>query len=504
MYESLTKFLPELKDRKAAKHGSSRTDIQAGSSIAGLAQAIYQFGNSHLEYELDNYVELLNRNLILDLPDKADDISKLDGQVIVALLFKVVGSDHFNEKSTLSNFEADLVQKYLERLQQIDQEAVAPFEGEIRKLRLISMQGGYEPLPKVGLDSNYEQVLTISEDGTAHVVHYSQRTIFNSQGIISQEKLRLNSDVVLHIFNAIEQTFEGKMVTPNVTDVGVWGLSLVNSEGKTFRISGSLIDTVFPDLSDYIRENMAREDLYLFDGNPDRVERIEVFYDRYQTIHLSGPIPPDLVKPVWDYHEELKLDRKTETVEHSRKIFDECDVKSTYHISGAVEDFLDEISPTAFSHIEGNPEDVCTNPDRQDGYRIVITTKRERREVFGTFDKKGLPDDWEKFATSLADFLSFYSKADLLDSKLYGKVKRRKQDLIFCNVIFKDGYREYCYLADEDKYYVGDKVIVPTGSDNHETLAQIKSVEYYAKEDAPYPLDKIKHILRLADLDTDK
>ena len=54
----------------------------------------------------------------------------------------------------------------------------------------------------------------------------------------------------------------------------------------------------------------------------------------------------------------------------------------------------------------------------------------------------------------------------------------------------------YTYLADTDDYKGGDKIIVPVGEENRETVATIVSIEYRQPEDAPFPLDKIKHIIR--------
>lgn len=67
--------------------------------------------------------------------------------------------------------------------------------------------------------------------------------------------------------------------------------------------------------------------------------------------------------------------------------------------------------------------------------------------------------------------------------------------MIFCNVVFEDGGKEYCYQADEE-YDVGDLVIVLVGKDNHEALARIESIEYHPAEEAPFPLDTIKPIIR--------
>ena len=120
------------------------------------------------------------------------------------------------------------------------------------------------------------------------------------------------------------------------------------------------------------------------------VERIEVFYDRHSEIEMKKPVHPEMPYAIWDYHEELKIDRAGETIEHYRKIFDECDVRNIYHIAEGVPSFLDDIDVDVFSEVRGNPPDVYVDPYRSTNYKILITTKNGgTREIDGTFDKTG-------------------------------------------------------------------------------------------------------------------
>ena len=92
----------------------------------------------------------------------------------------------------------------------------------------------------------------------------------------------------------------------------------------------------------------------------------------------------------------------------------------------------------------------------------------------------------------------------MLDERKYGEIRRRRNELIFCSVTFEEYGHQYWYLADEDIFEPGDFVIVPVGEDRHEEIARIESIEYHVKEEAPYPFDKIKHILRKFDRKTDE
>ncbi len=92
--------------------------------------------------------------------------------------------------------------------------------------------------------------------------------------------------------------------------------------------------------------------------------------------------------------------------------------------------------------------------------------------------------------------MQFYEINEILDSSVYGKALRRQSELIFCNVIFEEYGKEYCYLTDDDTLEKGDLVIVPVGHDNHRSIARISSIEYHKKEEAPFPIERIKKIIR--------
>ena len=48
---------------------------------------------------------------------------------------------------------------------------------------------------------------------------------------------------------------------------------------------------------------------------------------------------------------------------------------------------------------------------------------------------------------------------------------------------------------------MNDTVLVPAGPDNHEALVRIVAKNYYSAEDAPFPVDKAKHIIKRIDED---
>lgn len=183
------------------------------------------------------------------------------------------------------------------------------------------------------------------------------------------------------------------------------------------------------------------------------------------------------------------------SIEYTRQLTDKYDFGYQLHDLNGITDFLDRLDLKRFSKIA---EILGETNGREIGginYQVVIMTKQGRNiQIAGNFDQNGLPEEWLNFIAELQKFLSSYGMAEIFSQRTYGWTMRRDHDLIFCNVVFNGGGREYCYLADED-YQVGDLVVVPAGVDNHEVIVEVSSVEYHPASEAPYPLDKIKKVL---------
>lgn len=73
---------------------------------------------------------------------------------------------------------------------------------------------------------------------------------------------------------------------------------------------------------------------------------------------------------------------------------------------------------------------------------------------------------------------------------MYGKVKRRTTDYIYCSVVFDEGQKSYYYLTEDDSIEVGDFVLVPVGKDNHEAVVEVVNIEYFSEENIPLPIEK--------------
>jgi len=389
----------------------------------------------------------------------------------------------------------------LSRLGELANSHLMRFKGTAQKIRIVSNNICYGPTP--GPDEEVEQHITINSEGRVWFSAY----IFGS-GYSEHEKSRskifsIGKEAVSKILDAFTAYFSGEYIEVFATDIGVWELEITNTEGKVYKFRGSLcadleVDGI--DLSDLVREILGMDDLYVFDGNqkPDRVDRVTIDYHRITKIKPKNPVSDTVEYMTWNYSEKLVLDRESETLEHIQNIGSGCIVSRKYYVQGGVEGLLDDIdADELFGEIEGNPDDVVDTPLESKDYTITVDFKKgPQRVIQGTYDKKALPEFWGEFAETVWRFIRFYGWGEMLDPSVYEKIKRRKQDFIYCSVEFDEGYKSYYYISDEDNISVDDYVVVPVGKDNHHSIAKVVKVEYFAEENVPLPLDRTKHIIR--------
>lgn len=375
------------------------------------------------------------------------------------------------------------------------------FQGEPQKIRIVSNNICYGLPPEP--EDEVEQHITINAEGRVWFSAYNFGEGFGRYKKARSQIYKIDKAVADKVLNSVASYFSGEYDELFATDIGDWVMEITNVDGKVYKFGGSLcadfeVDGI--DLSDLIRDALGMNDLYVFDGNnkPDRVERITVDYHRITKIKPKQSLSETTEYVTWDYTEKLILDRESETLEHIQNIGSGCTVSRKMYVEGGVENLLDDIdAEELFGNIEGNPDDVIENPLGTQEYAITIDFKKgPRRVIQGTYDKKALPEAWGDFADAVWSFIRFYGFGEILDPSVYGKVKHRKQDYIYCSVEFDAGYKSYYYIADDDSIEVGDYVVVPVGKDNHQSVAEVVKVEFFAEEDVPLPIEKTKHIIR--------
>ncbi len=372
----------------------------------------------------------------------------------------------------------------------------AGFEGTLAQIQLVSNNYGWRK-PKRA--EEVEQCVTIGKDGQIEIARYCFVSSQEKADCTQLLAMSIPIGAAAELMAAAASLFRRSIDCLEYFGLGRWHLMLTNTDGQVFRFAGPMDADVFyfVQLSERIRQQLKVKDLFAFDGNPDPVLKIDIRYHKEETVKTKSQAAKGLPNyQTWVYEERLCMDRAAESVEYIRQVGPEYEAASRYRLGDKVSKFLDQWTEDLFSKIEGNPPDVINDPLKSKEYSIAIETKYHSYTISGTFDQKGLPAHWPQFIQALEWLMAVYSAGDLFDQSLYGKARRTRSDYIFCHVEFEYSTKTYCYLADQDEYQAGDLVVVPVGAENREVVVRIVSIEYCSAQNAPYPIEKTKHILR--------
>lgn len=372
------------------------------------------------------------------------------------------------------------------------------FHGTLKKVRIVSNKICFyycRPDP----NDEVEQHLTINNNGRVWFSGYK----FENHEKTRTRNFKIEKADADRLLGKIAAFFSVEYNEYLLTDIGTWEMELTNTDGVTYKFRGSVccfFDCEETDLSDLVRDILGMDDLFVFDGGkPDVINKITVDYLRSTKIN-SAKEPKSTERDLltWNYREHLIIDRETETIEYIRNIGTDCKISYKYEIGDGIESLLDNFdAEDLFTYIIGNPEDVIEKPDESKDYIITVEyEKNPNRTITGSFDKYGLPDDYNEFAKTVYDFICFYGTAEIFSPSFYDMAKRRSSDHIYCSVTFEEDGESYYYLTDDDSIEIGDFVIVPAGRNNHETVVKVVNIEYFNDENVPLPLDKTKHIIR--------
>ena len=377
----------------------------------------------------------------------------------------------------------------------------------IKEVRLIS--NNCSTFYKPAYDEEVQQELTINDKGEVCLIGYDHVIYKQELEKMRTEEFKISGKEAEKLLAGFTVFFDYKDTVIKATDFGIWDLEIRGKDGNVSIYTGSLctrIDYEGQDLSDLVRDVLGIEDLFVFDGRskPDLINRITLDYLRTTIIEPSYEWEYEEVDEekreglTWKYSERLIIDRRSDTLEHIQYITSGRKVTRKIEFEEMVKTLLDSFNPvTLFSCIEGNPEDIIDTLDVEKDYIITIDCKNgTRRTICGSFDKKGLPDDFGDFIEKVIDLMYYYGFGEIFSKSNYNRVIRRISDYIYCSVSFSGGYKTYYYITDDDSIEVGDLVIVPAGRDNHETVVEVEEIEYFSEEDVPLPIEKTKRIIR--------
>lgn len=285
-------------------------------------------------------------------------------------------------------------------------------------------------------------------------------------------------------------------------DVGQWELSLSDDSGKRRYWHGPMLPVVLGKhrvIVELLRREIGLTDLYLFDGVyvKDQIDRIDFRYTR-KVIHTEshGSSETTITK------ERILMDRQRSLLLIVQNYPSGMVVRHSYQMEYAIAALLDQLDFAEMVSVgAGNPGDALIDPEDSRTYQISVTgSVSGKRNLQGTYDKNSTPIGWLAFLNAVLKLADYYRLGEVFQSEFVLLVPRRTSDVTIYGCAFEKYGKIYHYLADEgDEYEVGDEVLVPVGKDNRTTTARVMEVLYHQPEDAPYPLEKMKTILGLAD-----
>lgn len=198
-------------------------------------------------------------------------------------------------------------------------------------------------------------------------------------------------------------------------------------------------------------------------------------------------------------HEELSLDRASETLTYVQQHAEHCRVTHTYEVEAGIENLLDSFDETsAFTTVEGDPTPVVESKKEKNWYRMSIHYQDgEKRYFEGTFDRRNLPNDFPEFAEKVTRFMQFYGLGEAIDVSSYKQGKRCEGDSMYCQVSFEPEGKLYYYRCNDDTIEAGDFVIVPAGPLNEKKIVKVEVVDWMQPNEFPLPLENTKSIIRI-------
>ena len=362
-----------------------------------------------------------------------------------------------------------------------------PFSGQLRQIKLCSYAGHFVPYwPEQEPDTEQEQRLTVTARGMVYVTQYN--LCRGEVKLAAKKQFSVGKAAADKVMNAFAEYFSRDRIFDWAMDIGGWELVLTNGDGRKFYYDGSFLqdlETKEGNLSDLLRREVRRNDLWAFDGNPEWIAKVDVVYR-----HKNGP---------YEERERLVVDGMKETIVYEKTDWQGFRTCQSYCRPCKVSRCLKGWNTNALSEKRDSLPDAVPYGRSERQYELTICTnygKIRRRQ--GSFDAFELLADWAERIEEIHSLLCEGIQGDLFAAKLYKKGKRRRFDCIFCYVSFQAGGKQYCYLADKDEYEIGDFVVVPVGEEGQEKKVRIERIEYVAAEKAPFPLDKIKRIIRKA------
>lgn len=365
-------------------------------------------------------------------------------------------------------------------------EEYVPFKGNLKVIKLKSIVSGFF-LPRTVKE--VKQHITIKCDGRVWLTRYGFSCFTYSSSSLSYHVYpsykkkktyyyKISKESVDTIFELVSSFFEKEYEPDLADDGGVWECILTNEDGQSFFYSGSLVGNYLykdKDICDIIRTELSLPDLLLFDG--------KVRKEFVSTLKATFNINNSIEKLYLDY-KKCELSLSFEKNEENTTLT----IKSPNKIKAFLEEF-------EFQEWLYFPEDDKRKTNRL--YQITIKSNKGNTINYkGSYDFIGLPYCWLSLVAFIEENASI-KEFNFLKPQIYQKKYPKKDEIIFCSVSFGSSLRTYYYICDCDDVDEKDNVLVPVGDDNSEKIGIVQKIEFFNKHNAPYPVEKTKHIISI-------
>ncbi len=201
----------------------------------------------------------------------------------------------------------------------------------------------------------------------------------------------------------------------------------------------------------------------------------------------------------WNVNDALKINVENETIEYIRNKFEGNQIRILCHFEEIIKANFEEIDARElFTQFPNMPDDIVIDEEIKSSYEIVVEAENmPRRVITGQYCMEELPIDYPKIIRKVVKIINDIELwGEIFNPAIYARPSKRKSDIIYCGVEFGGYSSMYHYITDDDSIEVGDTVIVPVGKNNREVEGYIAEKKYCSKEDVPYPLSKVKKIIR--------
>ncbi len=389
-----------------------------------------------------------------------------------------------------------------------------PFRGDIKRMRLWTGWNvcACDAVP----GKEWQQKLTVRRNGKVRLKGYDcspacdeYPTVRRDQ-IVRNQRRKIEKLEAKRLLEAVAIAFDENHFQSQIPiypgGMGVWELELTNTKGEVYRFEGNLDDKDASEeyLSSWMRGLFGIGDFYGFDGS-DRLHDVrKVTVERYRRggikVTAKGKVDvPYTDTDQWMNWEKLTVDLDRKTIGFSRRIYPKGKQSREYDFSEFEETFAkdfyagfdaSDLFTTGSETVPGKRKDYEITIDYRDGISRFMT---------GRFDKEGLPRDFGVLAKFVKKMIRGFPETwEIWNPDFYDRPRYGEGEYIFCSVIFDEGGQKYYYLTEDKTIEEGDVVFVPVGPENHVIPGVVTDIEYFTGEDAPYPLEKVKNIIRKA------